>query len=181
MKLAPCQKADSTAIAIPDGAREHLHAMCPGAYITPGGEVRRCGCECHPAITDTALAALALEKVLPVVEEPPAADAPEAAPRGRKKARKRAPGRCEHCGAPTGGRFAVGHDAKLKSELAAAASGGDAEAVAELILRDWWRLTKVPIPPATVQLGSRLAENEGYKLVERRNRSRIEDAVRGGE
>lgn len=49
-------------------------------------------------------------------------------------------GRCEHCGQLTaGGRFAPGHDAKLKSELTAAARADDpdAEALAELYVRKW--------------------------------------------
>lgn len=47
-------------------------------------------------------------------------------------------GRCEHCGVPTaGGRFAPGHDAKLKGALIRAADQGDIEACAELMLRNW--------------------------------------------
>lgn len=65
----------------------------------------------------------------------------------RKKRAKKADnagktGKCEHCGAPTGGRFAVGHDAKLKGELLKAARDGDAEAAAEMVYRTWWDWTK---------------------------------------
>lgn len=50
---------------------------------------------------------------------------------------KRKGGRCEHCGKLTaGGRFAPGHDAKLKSELTADCHA-DIEALAELIVRGW--------------------------------------------
>lgn len=56
-------------------------------------------------------------------------------------------GACEHCGAPTkGGKFAIGHDAKLKSILAGQALGQQgasinwklqADALAELMIRGW--------------------------------------------
>lgn len=58
---------------------------------------------------------------------------------------KRRGGWCEHCGQATaGGRFAPGHDAKLKSELTnAAIDADDPEAYAELLVRKW------PVPTQT--------------------------------
>lgn len=50
----------------------------------------------------------------------------------------KAPGRCEHCGEATkGGRFRMGHDAKLKSQLMGSAREGSAADLAELLARKW--------------------------------------------
>lgn len=47
-------------------------------------------------------------------------------------------GQCECCGAPTkGGRFAPGHDARLKSKLRKASKAGDKAAYKELVERGW--------------------------------------------
>lgn len=47
-------------------------------------------------------------------------------------------GECECCGVPTrGGRFAPGHDARLKSRLKTAAKAGDKEAYRQLVERGW--------------------------------------------
>jgi hypothetical protein len=62
-------------------------------------------------------------------------------------------GTCDHCGAPTkGGHFVAGHDAKLKSELAALAREGDVEALAELMLRPtgWLKIDR--IKPSAAQM-----------------------------
>ena len=105
-----------------------------------------------------------------------AAEGPQAGAQGRKKARKRPPagkkGQCEHCGAPTGGRFAVGHDAKLKSELAAAANGGDASAWAELLIREWTHVVKT-WPDRQVQtVGEKVAREATPQWLEDRNAMR---------
>ena len=85
-------------------------------------------------------------------------------------------GRCEHCGEPCRGRFVVGHDAKLKSELTRAARAGDSDAVAELIVRDWWRLVKEgSVPEGVVEQGRFKAQGAcGRALVAERN------AIRAG-
>lgn len=63
----------------------------------------------------------------------------------RKEAASRAAprptsGACHHCGAPTkGGKFVIGHDAKLKGELLRAAKAASNEAAAEMMLRGWWK------------------------------------------
>lgn len=47
-------------------------------------------------------------------------------------------GQCECCGAPTkGGRFAPGHDARLKSRLRKASDTGDKAAYKQLVERGW--------------------------------------------
>lgn len=63
----------------------------------------------------------------------------QAATKKRKKRsrKKGGNGKCEHCGDPTGGKFAVGHDAKLKGELLSGYRDGDAEAGVEMVLRGW--------------------------------------------
>lgn len=59
------------------------------------------------------------------------------APKERKPTADRpTSGRCEHCGEPTkGGKFVVGHDAKLKGILLKDGLEGSHEAVAELMAR----------------------------------------------
>lgn len=45
---------------------------------------------------------------------------------------------CEHCAEPTkGGKFDIGHDAKLKGILGRQALDGDKEAMLEIIVRGW--------------------------------------------
>lgn len=47
-------------------------------------------------------------------------------------------GECECCGVPTkGGKFAPGHDARMKSRLKAASNQGDKEAYRQLVERGW--------------------------------------------
>jgi hypothetical protein len=47
-------------------------------------------------------------------------------------------GQCECCGVPTkGGKFAPGHDARLKSRLKKAAADGDKDAHKQLVERGW--------------------------------------------
>ena len=61
---------------------------------------------------------------------------------GKGRPRELRGGRCECCGESTrGGRFRMGHDARLASMLRHAAEGGDREAFRELLTR--WPL-KVP-------------------------------------
>lgn len=58
-----------------------------------------------------------------------------ASPRSRPSS-----GKCECCGAPTkGGRYAPGHDARLKSRLRKAVQAGDKSAYKELVERGWVR------------------------------------------
>jgi len=98
---------------------------------------------------------------------------PSTTPRTRKT-KERPVRQCEHCGAPTGSSFAIGHDAKLKSELNQKAAAGDSAAWAELVLRDWAKLTgKAKMPPqATRDAGEDLAKKTGMALVARRNLAR---------
>jgi hypothetical protein len=69
----------------------------------------------------------------------------------------------------------VGHDAKLKSELTRAAVGGDADAWAELEVRNWARLVKSgKVDEAVVLKGRELAAVHGEEIVITRN------AIRAG-
>lgn len=71
----------------------------------------------------------------------------QSAERKERAEPRKTTGTCEHCGEPTkGGKFAIGHDAKLKSILAGEALGMggtsinwklQADALAELMLRGW--------------------------------------------
>lgn len=69
-------------------------------------------------------------------------EAPNSEERPRRAREPRPPrptsGTCVHCGEPTkGGLFVAGHDAKLKGLLLAAAKTGDAQALAEMQMRNW--------------------------------------------
>lgn len=165
-----CVGADNEAFAVAQELRDGLHARCPGAYRTPSGEVRACGCRCHELPVDLAEAA---KGRLPIVDPPPA-DGPDLVDKGRKRAEKTAPrGRCEHCGEPCRARFLPGHDAKLKSDLAVAAMGGDVESAAELWLRAWWTgAGKRRTPTHVLEEGASLANARGYILVRERNARR---------
>lgn len=59
-------------------------------------------------------------------------------------------GICHHCGGLTkGGKFIAGHDAKLKGELIREADEGAAEAVAEAMIRGWYKIGRFPDLEAT--------------------------------
>lgn len=174
MKTHDCHAASRTAIPLRDDVKAKLHARCPGAYRTPDGELRRCDCACHGegGISDEALEAtkgLRLNVLEP--DAPSAASDPARSKKGRKEASSTPSNKCEHCGAPCRGRFVVGHDAKLKSELTRAARGGDAGAWAELRQRDWARLVNPSSVPTEVRLaGESLSMDPG--LTARRNAER---------
>lgn len=75
---------------------------------------------------------------LPPLPVASSAEAPTPATKTPRRAKKVRGGICEHCGCPTaGGRFAPGHDAKLKRDLVAQVEKGDVEAYAELFWRHW--------------------------------------------
>lgn len=145
MKTPHCQAADDTALAIPDDVRKAIHEGCSGGWINAVTQnLHQCFCVCHigkPLVTID-------EGPFPVLDpdEGPGADQPTEAP---KKGTKSPPTvqnatnrRCEHCGEPCRARFLPGHDAKLKSMLAADALDGSSQATAELIARGWLRLVK---------------------------------------
>lgn len=166
-----CSTARRGQVAMSEEARDRLHGRCPGAYLTTEGEVRPCGCECHGEGVDLGEAA---KRPLSVLNPPPRGEGPDEETKARKRPDVASKGYCEHCGAPCNGRFLPGHDAKLKSQLAHAASKWhDAEAWAELIQRDWARLVKVPVSATTQYEGRRYAKLEPG-LTERRNRERRE-------
>lgn len=179
MKSQWCAVADRDEIGMAEPLREQLRAMCPGLLQSVDGPVIECDGGAHAGVTRKAREAAAKKKGALPLAVPEAPNAPEETPQVSKKAGKRPPagekrGRCEHCGAPTGGRFAVGHDAKLKSELTSLGHGGDADAWAEMLVRDWARLVdrhKWPKPPV-VAAAEKLAFDEGQFLVARRNKAR---------
>lgn len=148
MRTHDCHAATNPKVAIREEVRGALHARCPGAYLTPEGAVKRCDCSCHGP---SGIGAEALEATKHVTLDVLTPHDREAEPnpirpkKGPKEASKTPQRRCEHCGAPCRGRFAVGHDAKLKSELTraareAGADGPATDAWVELLLRDWARL-----------------------------------------
>jgi len=150
------------AFALEPRALEELHASCPGGYVTRDGKRHGCGCSCHVPVGVP----------LPVVDDAPQGRKP-AGP--AKRSRVDENNHCEHCGAPCKRRFVVGHDAKLKSELARAIrAGGDeaTKALAECIARgeawvpDW---TNEDLFPAASDL---LAAVGDRQYLEDRNRVR---------
>jgi hypothetical protein len=76
-------------------------------------------------------------------------------------------GRCHHCGEPTkGGRFVIGHDAKLKGLLKRAALDGIAMAVTEMIARGWLKRPG-DYDPAVVAEGRTIAEaHPEHRIIE---------------
>lgn len=152
MRSHPCHVATSAAVALADSSRVALHGKCPGACIHDGAQVR-CDCDCHNGEED-----LRFEGRLPLavgVSAPPPALA-RADTRRRSRAGN---GRCEHCGAPTGGRFAPGHDAKLKSVLWKGVKDGNYKDWAELLLRGWLpEKISSDIPHELVQKGEAFAK-----------------------
>lgn len=172
VRSQPCHLAGHTGIAMTLEGVAALHNGCPGLCVENGGKVVRCGCGCHEDQAYDKDAILASEVALPRAvailadgRERPAQN--KSAPRGT--------GACEHCGAQTGGRFAPGHDAKLKSILQTGAQEGNHKDWAELVLRGWvtgYMQEKVDV---TIQAkGEQLAEDVGMKLVELRSQKRIE-------
>lgn len=182
MKTHTCHAACGNRVALREEARVALHKRCPGAYLTPNGEFRQCRCECHgdEAVTREATEGLRLDVLTPPRADVPAAtdkadERPFVASGSTSRGGSTPARRCEHCGEPCRGRFVVGHDAKLKSELAQAASEGDAHAWAELELRNWSRLVKAGKVSEEIQeLGQQIAFREGERLVVERN------AIRAG-
>lgn len=133
MNTPACDAATRVDIALGAPAKEAMHKRCPGAYRTPQGELKACGCECHGAVDldslkDTALPVLDGERVI----------APGGDHHPRKRPKKAPKGTCEcGCGAPVRARFLPGHDAKLKSALLKAARAGDQKARDDLYSRGW--------------------------------------------
>jgi hypothetical protein len=171
----PCFTAEHPAVALSDEGRKRFHSICKGACLGARGELHICRCECHENAEEEAAEALGRDALLP-----PAVSVSPGDPVGGHKdppgGHVRPNGRCEHCGAPTGGRFAPGHDAKLKSDLWKGASGGNYKDYAELVLRGWVEKTKSDRLPVTVIVdGENFAQQIGPQLIERRNRVRVEE------
>lgn len=173
----PCHTATHPAVTITPEGVDKFHALCPGMCIEVPSRVVTCECECHAAGHQyDPTEAIAREVVLPpavtvLVGEPGGAEKDHR--EGRVGPRAAPSGRCEHCGAPTGGRFAPGHDAKLKSDLWKGAAAGSYKDYAELVLRGWVEKTKSDrLEVRVVVEGENFAQQHGYPLVERRNRAR---------
>lgn len=165
MKTPTCGVASNERIAMADEARARLHSQCGRALVEEEtGKVLACTCACHEQQAGSTLQNTeALPVVSSAVSEPP----PQAA-RLDRPAPARAPGggsTCEcGCGTGTGGKFAPGHDAKLKSRLVIAARAGDDLAYAELVLRNWAHLAS-RVPADVIKSGTAWAAEEGYGLV----------------
>lgn len=155
-----------------------MHGRCGGFFVdVVSGEMRRCTCSCHPERMELADPRTPGMPFLIEREDPPdliiEGDAGEryTLDHGTDESRARIPGRCEHCGEPCRRYFAVGHDAKLKSELARDAAAGDVEALAELYVREWVHLVRLPRDLAKDEAID-LARREGWDLVAKRNARR---------
>lgn len=191
MKTNACHAADLPMVALGDEFRVELHRRCPGHYReAPSMQVKDCDCSCHHTTVDQ-ISTRAISPRRGETEEAPfpillAETAQEAQPtyeNGGKRLKRpnvgHKGGRCEHCGAVTaGGRFAPGHDAKLKSELAHhAVKGDDPGAWAEIILRGWEPLVKEKPAHHVIQAALDEIANEvpghEYNLVHRRVERRL--------
>lgn len=161
-----CDDARSLRLAVSSAVRTNLHDACDG---------EGCDCPCHQGVS-----------VSEISLRPP--DLPEVDKTrvlGARAGRADLKGRCEHCGEPTGGRFAPGHDAKLKAGLTEQAMNAPrakaAEAWAEMILRDWDCLVapskrdriRTEVLQDADYLISQEAEGREYEFVQRRNQVRI--------
>ncbi len=110
-----------------------------------------------------------------------AADVTQVERRERQEARPKV-GSCHHCGAPTkGGKFVVGHDAKLKGELVREAQGlldepwaVPVDAVLELLVRGWptHSIKNGPGQKALKTGTSRLDATPSGEFLDRRNAAR---------
>lgn len=108
-------------------------------------------------------------------------DVPKKPQKPRKTQPESGKGACEHCGQPTGGRFAVGHDSKLKSQLRQEVNegGGRAvEALAELIMRNWTKAAgSLDINPDIQERAEEIAaHSEAEAWLRRRVKERIDVA-----
>ena len=185
------------------------HDLCRGATVGRNARVTACECDCHEGqvrCTDCGLVTLEADVVgadnrcvdreacsgrlqarldanpaMAGIRARRAETTRKEASRGPSKPKT---GRCEHCGAPTsGGRFAMGHDAKLKYGLQGNLKGwlkghfdgelgGLEDDATELYTRNW-------MPP---EVESRLPEGFVAKakskvsteFVAARNRARME-------
>lgn len=139
MRSQPCHLASHEGVAMTLDGRAVLHAKCPGLCVYIDKTVE-CDCECHidqGSKLRKAVAAKQSEAPLPVAVAVSAVE-PEPARKDTRGPSRRGNGRCEcGCGRTTGGRFAPGHDAKLKSQLKTGAMAGSFKDFAELLLRGW--------------------------------------------
>lgn len=175
MKTNTCRIAANPALALGEEARGRMHTQCPKAYINEStGGVEACGCDCHvgeaiPTPTDA--------EALPVLAVPVSAPEPEPPNVDRPAPARAVPGgsSCEcGCGRPTGGKFAPGHDAKLKSSLLKEAKLMRPNAWAELILRGWDHLVAEDKRPhrSVVAQGELIVLEKGHALVVARTEAR---------
>jgi hypothetical protein len=149
MLSQPCHVAAATGVAMTLEGKIEVHSKCPGLCVYIDQTVE-CECICH---TDQgsklrkAVAAKRSEAPLPVAM-PVSAPEPAPARQDRPRPSRAAGGRCEcGCGRTTGGRFAPGHDAQLKSKLWKSAMAGGYKDYAEMKLRGWLKgkdLSKLP-------------------------------------
>lgn len=179
MKLSLlCHTATGETVALGAAGQDALHRRCPGQCVDNGGKVIPCECECHQQ--ESMIMREALDRLPRAVEVLTAGGQP--APQDRTVPRTPPNGRCEHCGASCGikSRFAPGHDAKLRSSLWDGARRGSYKDWAEIVLRGWIpRDFQRPggISFETEARGEAFAKEQGYALVERRNRVRQEAAA----
>jgi hypothetical protein len=176
MRSHNCSLAANDAISLGDAARACMHSQCRGVLRLTTGALTACDCGCHDSDERTLEERIPADGVLQVVE-PLTPVKPKTVPEGRKKGRKtRTKGKCVHCGAPTGGQFAPGHDAKLKKELNTAAQGGDGAAYAEILIRNWGHIVTTPkdgVKTAALEILTRInSEARVNEWMSDRNRMR---------
>jgi hypothetical protein len=174
----PCALASNQGIAMTLDGRNKLHDGCTGLCVLDL-KTETCECPCHEGASRLKRAALGAksETPLPAGVTVSGGD-PVAAAQDTTRTRAAANGRCEHCGAATGGRFAPGHDAKLKAQLWKEALEGSYKSYAEMYIRGWHNgkdLTRLSFETET--RGVDLANERGWAFVEGRNRVRQD---RGG-
>lgn len=111
-------------------------------YTHPGEDHAPSDCEAHIvgvlADRENHLVSIDWKKVSRTLGVDGGVTAPSRTPSATKRPSRAATGTCAcGCGDPTGGTFAMGHDAKLKAALRKAALDGDAQAHAEILARGW--------------------------------------------
>lgn len=164
-----CHIATWPGVALTKTGQSAFHDTCPGVCQTDTGTIEWCDCDCHPLLRPVKPPIETLPSRIPPAVSVSAPD-PVAPDQDRVVPSRAATGRCEHCGAPTGGRFAPGHDAKLKSQLWKGACGGSWKDWAELRLRGWaTNKMEISLDFAILARGDDFAKRRGQDFVDQRS------------
>ena len=172
-----CHIATWPGVALSKTGRSAFHDTCPGVCQTDAGTIEWCDCECHNGTGFERPHEICIETLPDRIPPAVAVSAPDPPPpdQDRVVPSRAAPGRCQHCGASTGGKFAPGHDAKLKSQLLKGARAGSAKDWAELRIRGWVTTQmEASINFAILALGDKIAKERGWDFVDQRSAYRQE-------